>query len=99
EEEEQHPVRRKCQSCSEEDKKQEEETQEKLSRKELNGAASLNRRSAPAIVSEILRSPGQPLDAATRAFFEPRFGCDFSSVRIHANDKAAQSAKAVHALA
>src|SRR5262249_53251738 len=27
--------------------------------------------------------PGQPLDSATRAFFEPRFGHDFSRVRVH----------------
>lgn len=31
----------------------------------------------PPIVHEALRSPGQPLDAATRAFMEPRFGHDF----------------------
>jgi hypothetical protein len=29
---------------------------------------------APPIVHEVLRAPGQPLDAATRAFMEPRFG-------------------------
>jgi hypothetical protein len=36
---------------------------------------------APPIVDEVLRSPGQPLDPATRAFMEPRFGYDFSRVR------------------
>jgi len=35
---------------------------------------------APAIVHEVLRSPGRPLDAQTRDFFEPRFGRDFSMV-------------------
>ncbi|MDP2782638.1 DUF4157 domain-containing protein [Devosia sp.] len=53
----------------------------------------------PAIVHEVLRSPGQPLDAATRAFMEPRFGHDFSSVRVHTDTKAAASARAVNALA
>jgi len=43
--------------------------------------------------------PGQPLDASTRAFFEPRFGHDFSQVRIHADSKAAESARSVNALA
>jgi uncharacterized protein DUF4157 len=52
---------------------------------------------APPIVHEVLRSPGQPLDAATRAFFEPRFGHDFSKVRIHTDVKAAESAQAVNA--
>jgi len=37
----------------------------------------------PAIVHEVLRSPGQPLDIATRNFMEPRFATDFSGVRVH----------------
>jgi Domain of unknown function (DUF4157) len=53
----------------------------------------------PSIVHETLRSPGQPLDAATRAFMEPRFGHDFSQVRVHTDTKAAESAQAVNALA
>jgi hypothetical protein len=54
---------------------------------------------APPIVHEVLRSPGQPLDAATRAFMEPRFGHDFGKVRVHADAKAGESARAVNALA
>jgi len=38
----------------------------------------------PPIVHEVLRAPGQPLDSATRAFIEPRFGHDFSGVKVHA---------------
>jgi hypothetical protein len=47
----------------------------------------------------VLRSSGQPLETSTRAFFEPRFGHDFSKVRVHADEAAAASAKAVNALA
>jgi len=54
---------------------------------------------APPIVHDVLRAPGQPLDAATRAFMEPRFGHDFSGVRVHADLRAAESAQAVNALA
>ena len=36
----------------------------------------------PPIVHEVLRSPGQPLDASTRAYMEPRFGADFSRVKV-----------------
>lgn len=36
----------------------------------------------PPIVYEVLRSPGQPLDSAARAFMEPRFGLDFSQVPV-----------------
>ncbi len=53
----------------------------------------------PPIVHDVLNSPGQPLDAATRSFMEPRFGHDFSSVRVHTDAKAAESAWAVSALA
>lgn len=54
---------------------------------------------APPIVHEVLLSPGRPLDPATRAFFEPRFGHDFSEVRVHTDTKAAQSARLVSARA
>lgn len=53
----------------------------------------------PPSVYEVLRTPGRPLDAATRAFMEPRFGHDFSHVRVHTDTKAAESAQAVNALA
>ncbi len=54
---------------------------------------------APPIVHDVLRSPGQPLDAASRTFMEPRFGYDFSRVRVHADSRAAKSAEAVNAQA
>jgi hypothetical protein len=54
---------------------------------------------APVSVDQALASPGQPLDPATRGFMEPRFGHDFSRVRIHTDTKAAESAKAVSARA
>ncbi len=47
----------------------------------------------PPIVHEVLGSPGQPLDAGTRAFMEPRFGYDFSQVRVHAAVPVAIQAK------
>jgi hypothetical protein len=56
-------------------------------------------RNVPPIVDDVLRSPGQPLDSQTRAFMEPRFGHDFSRVRVHTDDNAAESARAVNALA
>jgi hypothetical protein len=42
---------------------------------------------------------GQPLDSATRNFFEPRFGYDFGHVRVHMGAEAAESARTVNALA
>ncbi|MDH3604501.1 MAG: DUF4157 domain-containing protein, partial [Candidatus Tectomicrobia bacterium] len=54
---------------------------------------------APPIVHDVLSTPGQPLDRATRNFMEPRFGHDFSQVRVHTDVKAAKSALAVNAYA
>lgn len=53
----------------------------------------------PPVVGEVLASPGHPLDPATRAEMEPPFGQDFSQVRVHTDAKAAESARAVDALA
>ena len=56
-------------------------------------------RGVPSIVNRVLHSPGQPLDRSARAFFEPRFGRDLSSVRVHTGSLAAASAQAVSARA
>jgi hypothetical protein len=53
----------------------------------------------PASVRDTLDTPGRPLDAGTRRFMEPRFGQDFSAVRVHNNVEAARSARDVNALA
>ncbi|MBE9571485.1 MAG: DUF4157 domain-containing protein [Proteobacteria bacterium] len=46
-----------------------------------------------------LKGGGQPLPESVRAYFEPRFGYDFSGVRVHTDAKAAESAQAVNAMA
>src|SRR6266566_7936589 len=53
----------------------------------------------PPIVHDVVSSPGQPLDPETQTFMEPRFGHDFSKVRMHTDAKAAESALSVNALA
>lgn len=72
-------------------------TEEELVQRQADGPASPG--VAPSIVHDVLRSPGRPLEASTRAFLEPRFGHDFSGVRIHTDDRAAESAAALSALA
>jgi uncharacterized protein DUF4157/lysine-specific metallo-endopeptidase family protein len=93
EEEEKQTVRRKCQSCTE------EEEHGSVARKQVGRAASLDGTAAPSIVGDVLRSPGRPLDTATRSFFEPRFGYDFGRVRIHSDSQAAASAQSIRASA
>ena len=42
---------------------------------------------------------GQPLPKETRAFFEPRFGRDFSSVKVHTDSRADQLVRSINARA
>ncbi len=90
-------LQRKC-ACdgSEADCEECRKKQAKLQRRATGGHTLTT---APPIVHQVLRSPGQPLDADTSAFMEFRFGHDFSRVRIHTDAKAAESAEAMHALA
>jgi hypothetical protein len=62
-------------------------------------ASNAEETAVPSIVHEVIRSPGQPLDPAVRAFMEPHFGYDLSQVRVHADPRAADSARALNALA
>jgi Domain of unknown function (DUF4157) len=52
---------------------------------------------APGIVEQLLQSGGRPLDPESRSFFEPRFGQDFTHVRIHTGSEAAESARSIQA--
>ncbi len=45
------------------------------------------------------KGKGYTLPASERRFFEPRFGTDFSKVRIHTNDHAAHTSQAINARA
>jgi outer membrane protein OmpA-like peptidoglycan-associated protein len=76
-----------------------EECSSKAVRRQCASTGSSLQLEAPPIVDDVLRSPGEPLDHATRSFMEKRFSTDFSNVRIHTDAKAAESANAVNALA
>ena len=83
-------IQRKCKGCEDEDKK--------LHRKESNGSEMHGSNELDSYVST-LSSSGQPLPESSRQFFEPRFGQDFSNVRIHTDSVAAKSAQSINALA
>ncbi len=63
------------------------------------GASQATGTEALGTVHDVLRTPGQPLDAAARSYFEPRFGQDFSGVRIHTDSAADKSAQTLGAQA
>lgn len=93
-------LQRECSECDEELQRQpiEEEEEETLQTKEESGRTP---EVSPALQGQIqaMRSGGQPLPASVRGFFEPRFGRDFSQVRVHNDAMAAESARAVNAKA
>lgn len=74
----------------------EECKKEKLQRRKGQGEEP---ESVPGMVHDVLSTPGNPMDRATRGFMEPQFGHDFGNVRVHADDRAAESARSVNALA
>ena len=63
------------------------------------GSSDLKQAEAPRIVHDVLRSSGEPLDTATRDFMEPRFGYDFSRVRVHTDTRAEESSRSIMAQA
>jgi hypothetical protein len=72
--------------------------QEDVLQRSVTSQAEVTGEALP-MVHDALDTPGQQLNEETRAFMEPRFGHDFSQVRIHTDEKDSQSAQAVNALA
>jgi hypothetical protein len=83
-------IQRKCQACEEEDKF--------VHRKEGEGGEAHGGNELDNYVGS-LNSVGQSMPDSSRKFFEPRFGHDFSNVKIHTDSVAAKSAQAINALA
>jgi Domain of unknown function (DUF4157) len=69
----------------------------RLLRAPATGGPSLS--AVPPLVAEVLGSPGRPLDTTTRAVMEARLGHDFAGVRVHTDQRASESARAVNAVA
>jgi hypothetical protein len=75
---------------------------EQCKKRRLDRKRSLDREKlslVPPIVYDVLRTPGDPLDATTRALMESRFGHDFSKVRVHTSSLATTSARSIDAAA
>ncbi|MDJ0836712.1 MAG: DUF4157 domain-containing protein [Acidobacteriota bacterium] len=93
-------IQRVCDECEDElQRKSDEEEEEEIvqTRTESGTTPKIDPGTESAIHAQ--RSGGRPLDATTRAFFEPRFGYDFSNVRIHSGEQAASTAESLNARA
>ena len=77
---------------------EEEEEEEMLQAKSREDATSEVPNDLESQINAI-RSGGRSLAESERAYFEPRFGVDFSRVRVHTDTRAADSARAVNARA
>ncbi|HKH59487.1 MAG TPA: DUF4157 domain-containing protein [Flavitalea sp.] len=83
------PVQRKCDACEEE---------EKIQRKEADKSGTEVGSTLENYLGTLSGS-GHGLPEQVRGFYEPRFGYDFGSVKIHTDDVAAKSAQSINALA
>jgi hypothetical protein len=95
--EEEENVQRQPEEEEEKLQRKPEEEEEKLQAKGESDVA----RSAPDFVENHMHASGggRVLPEGARSFFEPRFGYDFSGVRIHADSSAELSAKSINAQA
>ena len=92
-------MHRMCSECEEELYLQ-PTREETLQAKEIAGRTTLQ--ATPDMQSQlsVVRSGGgKPLPESVRSFFEPRFGYDFSQVRLHTDARAAETAQVVNARA
>ncbi|HLB71699.1 MAG: DUF4157 domain-containing protein [Candidatus Methanoperedens sp.] len=91
-------IQRACPTCEEDELNRQPivEDEEELQTKVTSGHIS---EATPNLESRIqsLKSGGQPLSENDRDFFEPRFGHDFSGVRVHSGEAAGQSARDLNA--
>lgn len=80
----------KCAHCEEEEKN--------LQRKEINKKETNSNFELDSYVGHI-NSGGKILPNEVRNFYEPKFGYDFSKVKVHTDGNAAKSAQSINALA
>lgn len=101
EDEKEEPIQR--QPLEDEEDKIQKQTKEEEEKEPVQAKQASNQ--TPAGTSNIessvnsLKGGGQPLSESTRSYFEPRFGTDFSQVRLHTDSKAAEDAKSINAKA
>ena len=76
-----------------------EDDDENILRAKTSSGHTLNSSASSEAQIYVANVDGQPLPTFTRAFFESRFGWDFSSVRVHTDRDAHRSARGLNARA
>ena len=94
-------IQRLCTDCEDELQRQDDEEKEEeqllQGKREVGSIGEVSTERAAQI--ENLKGEREPLSEQSLNFFGRRFGRDFSDVRVLADDRAAESARAIHALA
>ena len=76
-----------------------EEDEESIQTKKISGQSSEVTPEIASNINALREGGGQPLLKTVRDFFEPRFGYDFSDVRLHTDYHAAETAQVIKARA
>jgi len=93
-------VRRKCAGCEEEAQRRPVEIVHRMEDElQLKPAPGRPNSAGAEAAAAAVSGSGVPLPADVQSYFEPRFGCDFSDVRIHTGLNAATAAKSINARA
>ena len=79
------------------DEEEEREEEPLQTKRDMNTTPEVTKNLTSQI--QAIQYGGQPLSKSERAFFEPRFGVDFSQVQLRSNVQAAESVRALNAKA
>ncbi len=97
-------LQRKCAECEAEEHdtirlQREDEEDEEILTKSESSAGTARSEAAATSAGDAVGSGGVPLSSAARSYFEPRFGHDFSDVRIHTHGRAQAASRTIGARA
>lgn len=92
-------IRRQEEDKEPQGKTEEDEEEEKARTKPLAGQTPEVTPELEADIHRLRSGGGRPLEPEVRAFMEPRFGYDFSGVRLHTDGKSAAAARTLNARA
>lgn len=96
-EEEEEPVQAQFKDETLQRQQEDEEEEELQAKPKAGGVPGITPESRSHI--ESMQGGGRPMSRSERRFFEPRFGADFSAVRVHDDARAATAAQSIGARA
>jgi hypothetical protein len=99
EEKEEEPIQAKLEPLSLQRQVEPEEEEKEPIQAKSNSSSTAEVSASVELNINSLKGGGQPLSERTREYFEPKFGYDFSGVRVHNDSKASEVASSINAKA